>query len=495
MNLSTSKQIMRIVFCLISMIVFGQNSSTNPPNIIFILLDDLGKEWVEAYESDVIKTPHIDQLASEGMQFNNAWSMPQCTPSRVTFLTGQYPFRHGWVNHYDVPRWGHGVNFDSKKNPSVAKLMKTAGYKTCAAGKWQINDFRIQPEVMNDHGFDAYCMWTGGERGNTEKSDLRYWDPYIHTKSGSKTYKGQFGEDIFSDFIIDFMAENKSQPMFVYYPMCLPHGPLTTTPAKPNAKTKAEKHIAMVEYTDLILNKITTALNELGIRDNTIIVWSTDNGTSGSITGKRKGKLVRGGKSFLTENGVNAPFIVNCPGTVPSGVVTNALVDFSDLLPTFTDLAGVKLPTNYDFDGKSFKNLITGKSTNSKRDWILTMGSNPAKLDAENKARSLFKFRDRAIRDEVYKAYTDTLKNVVEIYRLEDDFYETQNLIESKDKAVKKALNKFQNLVNGFPDTDASPNYETLKSPSDIEKKKINASAEGRRFRTNHAPMPKALTE
>ena len=115
MNLSTSKQIMRTVFCLISMIVFGQNSSTNPPNIIFILLDDLGKEWVEAYESDVIKTPHIDQLASEGMQFNNAWSMPQCTPSRVTFLTGQYPFRHGWVNHYDVPRWGHGVNFDSKK--------------------------------------------------------------------------------------------------------------------------------------------------------------------------------------------------------------------------------------------------------------------------------------------------------------------------------------------------------------------------------------------
>ena len=91
---------------------------------------------------------------------------------------------------------------------------------------------------MNDHGFDAYCMWTGGERGNTKKSDLRYWDPYIHTKSGSKTYKGQFGEDIFSDFIIDFMTENKSQPMFVYYPMCLPHGPLTTTPAKPNAKTK-----------------------------------------------------------------------------------------------------------------------------------------------------------------------------------------------------------------------------------------------------------------
>ena len=76
------------------------------PNIIFILLDDLGKEWISQYDADDIETPNIDLLAKEGMQFNNAWSMPQCTPSRVTFLTGQYPFRHGWVNHYDVPRWG-----------------------------------------------------------------------------------------------------------------------------------------------------------------------------------------------------------------------------------------------------------------------------------------------------------------------------------------------------------------------------------------------------
>jgi arylsulfatase A-like enzyme len=145
------------------------NTQYQKPNILFILLDDMGKEWVSQYNADDIDTPNIDLLAKNGMQFNNAWSMPQCTPSRVTFMTGQYPFRHGWVNHYDVPRWGHGANFDSEKNPSIAKIMKKAGYKTCIAGKWQINDFRLQPEAMVSHGFDDYCMWTGGEGGNIEK--------------------------------------------------------------------------------------------------------------------------------------------------------------------------------------------------------------------------------------------------------------------------------------------------------------------------------------
>lgn len=94
------------------------------PNIVFVLLDDLGKEWVSCYGAKDIETPHFDQLAKQGIRFDNFYSMPQCTPTRVAFMTGQYPFRNGWVNHWDVPRWGGGCHFDWKKNPSVARVTR-----------------------------------------------------------------------------------------------------------------------------------------------------------------------------------------------------------------------------------------------------------------------------------------------------------------------------------------------------------------------------------
>ena len=212
-------------------------TSHDKPNILFIMLDDLGKEWVSCYGAEDIKTPNVDKLAATGIQFSNAYSMPQCTPTRATLMTGQYPFRHGWVNHWDVPRWGGGCHFDPERNASIARVMKSAGYATAIAGKWQVNDFRVQPEVLVQLGFDDYCMWTGFE-GDNPPSAERYWDPYIYTKGGSRTYQGQFGEDIFSDFLIDFMKKHKNDPMFLYYPMCLPHGPFTSTPSEPDVVEK-----------------------------------------------------------------------------------------------------------------------------------------------------------------------------------------------------------------------------------------------------------------
>ena len=142
----------------------GESPDHAKPNILFIMLDDLGKEWVSCYGAEDIETPHIDALAAGGMKFNNAYSMPQCTPSRVTLLTGKYPWRNGFVNHWDVPRWGVGYfDWKQKENTTFARLMKDLGYATCAAGKWQINDFRIEPQAMKKHGFDDWAMWTGAE--------------------------------------------------------------------------------------------------------------------------------------------------------------------------------------------------------------------------------------------------------------------------------------------------------------------------------------------
>ena len=432
------------------------------PNILFIMLDDLGKEWISGFGASEIKTPAIDKLISTGISFKNAYSMPQCTPTRVTLLTGQYPWRHGWVNHFDVPRWGHGVRFDPNLNPSFPKMLRNAGYSTCAAGKWQINDFRLEPDAMVKAGFDEYCMWTGGEGGNIKLSENRYWDPYIHTKSGSKVYKNKFGEDVFTDFIIDFMKKNKDKPMMIYYPMCLPHGPLTSTPLEPDAP-KSEQHKSMVRYADHILNVLVKALDQIGIRENTIIIWTTDNGTSGSIIGDLNGKRVRGGKSMLSENGVNAPFIINAPGIVPEGITSDALIDFSDLLPTLCDLAQTSPDKEYEYDGISFAPEIYGLENKSRRDWIMALGSNPAKIE-NGRIKNAFDFRDRIVRDKNFKAYIDTLNKIYEIIELKSDFYEENNLLNSKREDVISGIKKFDSVIKKYPSFDASPIYTKSKN-------------------------------
>lgn len=461
-----------------------EKPAVNPPNILFILLDDMGKEWVSEYGAEEIATPAIDKLGKEGIIFENAYSMPQCTPSRVALLTGQYPWRNGWINHYDVPRWGHGVRFDPELNPSYAKVLQKAGYKTCAAGKWQINDFRLEPTIMNEVGFDEFCMWTGYEEGIPESSK-RYWDPYIHTKEGSKTYEGQFGEDVFTDFIIDFMKSSKDDPFMVYYAMCLPHGPLVPTPLEPNASEKMDKHKAMVRYTDFILDKLTQSLEELGLRENTIIFWTTDNGTAGNISGLRNGKKIKGGKTRLTENGINAPFIVNCPGLVPEGVKTTALTDFTDMMPTFAEIANTQVPEEYITDGASIADIIFGRSNKSTKEYIQALGSNPALLK-DNRVTNTFKFRDRVFRDEQYKVFINTSGKIYALYDLLNDPYEQENLINSEDDKAKTALLKFQNGLDATPVNDNNPIYlKGAPNTWDIDTCKHNAVARKQMKKSN----------
>jgi arylsulfatase A-like enzyme len=448
--------ILQILFLSVTL-----SAQSKKPNILFILLDDLGKEWVSSYGAEDIKTPNIDKLATDGIKFNNFYSMPQCTPTRIAFMTGQYPYRNGWVNHWDVPRWGGGCHFDWKKNPSVARVMQSAGYKTAVAGKWQVNDFRIQPEAMVHHGFDDYCMWTGYESGNKPSSE-RYWNPYIHTKAGSKTYPGKFGEDIFSDFLIDFMKKNKDESMFMYYAMCLPHTPFVHTPLEPKVKSKMDKHKAMVRYIDFILGKLVKALDELKLRENTIVILTTDNGTSGSISGMRDSRVVKGGKTRTTENGINGPFIVSCPGLVPTGKSNNTLCDVTDLLPTFAALGGAELPSKYVFDGQSFAQVILGKTEVGPRLWSMSMGGQNQAKRTDKGIQNKWYYRDRVISNGKYKLWVSPEKKPVKLIDLKKDLYESENLINNPEYAeVIKTL--FAAVKNNL-EKDNEPIYEALKA-------------------------------
>ncbi len=454
--------------CLIAFSCNNPTSNTPPevrPNILFILVDDLGKEWVSCYGAEDIATPNIDQLAESGMLFHNVYSMPQCTPTRLTFLTGQYPFRHGWVNHWDVPRWGGGAHFDERLNPSVANYMQEAGYATAIAGKWQIDDFRVEPDALLKAGFEEYCMWTGYETGIPASAE-RFQDAYIFTKDSSKTYQGSFGPDVFKNFLIDFMQADRDEPFFAYYPMVLTHPPLVNTPDE-SADEPIGKHKAMVRYTDKILGEMIAALEAVNKRENTVIIWTTDNGTSRGLIGNYKGQAVDGGKSKTIEAGIASPFIVSWPAKLKPNQSTQALVDFTDLLPTFLDLAGGDVPeklqidgVEYPLDGRSFKSTLLNLEQTEGREWILSMGGgNNAKLTDQG-VENQYVFRDRVVRNQQYKLYISTEAKAEKFFDLIADPFETTNIITELNTEERRSnFDQLSQVISRFPAKDAEPRY------------------------------------
>ena len=455
------------------------------PNIIFILGDDLGKEWISCYGAEDVRTPNIDALAAGGMKFNNFYAMPKCTPTRVAMLTGKYPWRNGWVNHYDVPRWGGGYfDWSLPQNMTGFRLLQQMGYATAAAGKWQLNDFRIDPEAMARHGFDEWFMWTGQEKG-TKGSGERYYNPYIHTRKGSRTHSGKFGPDLYCDFLIDFIRRHKGGPFCIYYPEALVHIPFTATPDEPQAKGSLDQHKAMVRYLDKLVGRIVAAVDEEGLRNNTIIIFTTDNGTDRSLSGHRNGRLVEGAKDRKNEAGTCFPFIVNAPGLVPAGVETNALADITDLLPTFVEFAGGRVPSDLVVDGVSLAEVARGRAVVTKREWIMSLGGGEARL-TDRGIRNVEDYAPRVLRDKDFKVWVTNQGRIERLHDLASDPYEEENLIGKSTPRVRAALAKFEKVLSTIPASDAHPQYVRRKSEADQI-----ASAAGTKAGAKSPPAPK----
>ncbi|MGI9552761.1 MAG: sulfatase-like hydrolase/transferase [Aurantibacter sp.] len=453
-------------------------SKPQKPNIVLIMVDDLGKEWVGAYGTDSIATPNIDALAETGIRFKNAYAMPQCTPTRLTLLTGQYPFRHGWVNHWDVPRWGGGAHFDDELYPSLGRSMKKAGYETCISGKWQIDDFRVEPDALTKSGFDSYCMWTGYEEGVPASAE-RYQNPYVYQDGKSRTRAGEFGPDVFANYVRDFIEANREKPFFVYYPMVLTHTPLVNTPDE-TGETDLDKHKAMVRYMDQLTGEITAAIDDAKIRENTIIIWTTDNGSTRKITGHINGQPIKGAKMLTNEAGTAVPFIVNWKGQNHKKIVSDALIDFSDLLPTLVDLAGSSIDSSKKVDGLSFKKILLDPTQDSNREWILSMGGgNHAKLTDQG-VENQYIFRDRVLRNKKYKLYVDYRRQPEKFFDMIEDPYEQSNLIdEINTREQKEHFEKLVAVIETFPKADNDPQYR----PNPPQKWDVEITAESQNWK------------
>lgn len=338
------------------------------PNIIMIMADDMGYETVGANGSDDYKTPHIDAMAKRGMRFTNAFANPICTPSRVKLMTGKANVR----NYTFFGKLDRGQK-------TVGNYFRDAGYKTCISGKWQLGE---KTDAPSHFGFDQSCLWQL-KRGNShtidgKKYDSRHTSPDLSINGVKKEFRnGEFGPDVCVDFIEKFLEANKEDQFFVYYPMILPHCPFVPTPGTPDYDPKspgsptykgdAKYFKNMVAHVDQLVGRIVSKVDELGLSENTLIVFTGDNGTDSPVVTSLNGKPIAGGKGKADhDSGVRTPFFAAMPGTVQAGEVSHELVDFSDLLPTFCELAKIDTSVDKNLDGVSLLPTLTGNGERKK---------------------------------------------------------------------------------------------------------------------------------
>lgn len=434
------------------------------PNIVLIMADDVSWEAVGCYGAEDYKTPHLDELASRGVRMKHCYSTPICTTSRVQIMTGKYNFRN--YTHF---------GYLNPAEKTFGQLLRRAGYRTAIAGKWQLNgltnklpgyDVASRPILA---GFDEYMLWQlrygkqlsvgGGER---------FWSPPLEHNGRLVTREenaNKYGPDLLCDFVCDFADRSDDQPFFVYYPMVLVHDPFVPTPdtigdrsrgheankqpkGKPNAK---ENFVAMVQYMDKIVGRIVNHLDTTGKLDNTLVIFTADNGTNTSITSSWNGVEVRGGKGGMTDMGTHVPLVAYWKGHTLAGAELDELVDFTDFYPTLAEAAGVRLDTTDPTDGRSFLPHIQGKP-GIRRDMVFCHYE-----PYWNKKPGQF------ARTQNYKMYQDG-----RFYLVPDDLKESNDLAQQADLtasaiAAKSKLSAV--LAAAPPAPEGSGNKDTKHRP------------------------------
>ena len=371
----------------------GKAAPTAPanPNIIVLLIDDMGYECIGANGCTSYKTPVIDSLATKGVRFESCYAQPVCTPTRVQLMTGIYNVR----NYTDFAEMDPNC-------VTFANILKQAGYATCISGKWQLGTEVTMPKKF---GFDEHCLWQHTRTGAGETAS-RYMNPGLEINGVVKDFTNkEYGPDIVSDYALDFIQRKKDQPFFLYYTMMLTHAPFDPTPdsadygkAKPGARKvtlpdgTSPNFTDMVAYTDKLTGKLIAKLDELGIRNNTLLIILGDNGTQRGTVSYMGERKVIGGKGLPTDAGMHVPLIVSWPAKSAQGKVYRDLVDTTDILPTVCEAAGVPVPAELKIDGRSFLPQVRGEKGNPRAWYYSWQGAQKEKgITAEFAATRDFK--------------------------------------------------------------------------------------------------------
>jgi arylsulfatase A len=469
---------------------FSVGAEAKQPNVIFMLADDLGYGDLSSYNPQTngvppnntpIRTPNLDRMAKNGAQLTDFHSAaPICSPSRRALLTARYPNRLGeWAEAYR----GSPVGVVASKDPTIGMWLKQAGYATAVYGKWNVGEVK-RLSWPGAHGFDDWLIidHNTGYFQHQNKNKECQGRPMLFKTGGERVtdLEGQYLTDIWTDKAIEFIKENPKNPFFLYLPWSIPHGPLQdpdSAPstafdagAKSNTPEGREVYVKMVEHLDSRIGKIFKTLNKEGQLDNTLIIFTSDNGgmLSGNCWPLKKSK------QHLEEGGIRVPCLMQWPKVIPPGTVSAQSSIMMDASVTVLEAAGVRkfVPKDRKLDGINLLPVLAGKAEVDssrifgwrRRDWGATGNylRQEAYRSGDWKLIRSFKY----LREKRWSAeYKD------ELFNLRKDLGETENLSETlpeKYREMKRSFDRWKSEVVNLEPDFFIPLRDQLGSPANL---------------------------
>jgi arylsulfatase A-like enzyme len=458
---------MRFVISLISLLTLSiatpvsTAAKSTPPNILFILVDDLGWTDLGCYGSSFYETPHVDALAASGMRFTNAYAAgPVCSPTRASIMTGKYPARMFTTDYFGAAQPDEWKR-DTKMLPAaytewlpheeitLAELLKEKNYATFFAGKWHLGPEDYWPKSQ---GFDIN---QGGFTKGVPYGGKKYFSPY----GNPRLEDGPDGEhlpDRLASETVKFMSANKDKPFLAYLSFYSVHTPLISRQDLKEKYQKKSENInasdvwgqegkrkvrlvqdhavygGMVEAMDLAVGKVLEGLDDLGLANNTLVIFTSDNGGLNTSEGHPTSNLpLRAGKGWLYEGGIREPLIIRWPSVTKAGTQSHQVVTSTDYFPTIAAAAGIQSP---NYDGVDLSKVLQKKGALANRPifWHYPHYGNQGGSPGS------------AIRKGHWKLIEFYEDNRVELYNLKDDIGEQNNLADSHPRRRDKLLSQLR---------------------------------------------------
>ncbi|HQR08253.1 MAG TPA: sulfatase [Gemmatales bacterium] len=450
---------------------FGEERKIpNRPNIILIYVDDMGYGDLGCYGNTVHRTPHLDQLAREGARFTDFYvAQAVCSASRASLLTGCYPNRIGILGALG-PKAEHGI---SDQETTIAQLLKTKGYHTAIYGKWHLGH---HPQFLpTRHGFDEYYglpysndMWPKHPTAAKNYPDL----PLIEGEKAIAFNSDQtrLTTDL-TGKTVDFIRRHRAEPFFIYLAHPMPHVPLHVSKERAG-KSKGGLYGDVIEEIDWSVEQILDTLQQTGLSDKTLVIFSSDNGpwlSYGNHGGSSGG--LREGKGTTFEGGQREPFIARWPGVIPAGLVSHEPCMTIDLLPTLAQITGARLP-DHKIDGLSILPLLTERNAPSPHQalyyyWnkeLQAVRSGPWKLHLPHSYSSLKTTPGKDGAPGVYEQRIIPLS----LFHLMNDPEETTNLVEKEPSVVSRILKHVEQARHDLGDSLTRQSGNGLREPGKL---------------------------